>query len=109
HPILERVPFSPLFRKEPCMQLWLPVLLVGLACAAPAQAHGLLIPTDKEVPPLAMVGHQLDVAIHDQAAVTTVTQVFRNSTSRPRDLPSITPEPEARAVKKFPMWVTGKE
>src|SRR5207302_1832179 len=85
------------------------VLLVGLACAAPAPAHGLLIPTDKDVPPLAMVSHQVEVAIHDQAAVTTVTQVFRNSTSRPLEATYLFPVPKGAGVNKFTMWVDGKE
>src|SRR5262249_49996190 len=109
HPILERVPFSPLFRKEPCMQRWLPVLFLGLACAAPAQAHALLLPTDNAVPHLAMVSHQVDVAVHDQAAVTTVTQVFRNSTSRPLEADYLFPVPKGASVNKFTMWVDGKE
>ena len=91
------------------MQRWFPVLLVALACAAPAHAHGLLIPTDKDVPPLTMVSHEVNVAIQDQAAVTTVTQVFRNSTSRPLEATYLFPVPKNASVNKFTMWVDGKE
>ena len=91
------------------MQRWLSVLFFGLACAAPAQAHGLLVPTDNAVPPLAMVSHQVDVAVHDQAAVTTVTQVFRNSASRPLEADYLFPVPKGASVNKFTMWVDGKE
>ncbi len=91
------------------MQRWFPVLLVALGCAVPAYAHGLLIPTDKDVPPLAMVSHEVNVAIQDQAAVTTVTQVFRNSTSRPLEATYLFPVPKNASVNKFTMWVDGKE
>ena len=91
------------------MQRWLPVLLVALGCAAPTPAAGLLIPTDKDVPPLAMVSHEVSVAIQDQAAVTTVTQVFRNSTSRPLEATYLFPVPKNASVNKFTMWVDGKE
>jgi Ca-activated chloride channel homolog len=97
------------FGKEIRMQRWFPVLLVALGCAAPAHAAGLLIPTDKDVPPLAMVSHEVSVAIQDQAAVTTVTQVFRNSTSRPLEATYLFPVPKNASVNKFTMWVDGKE
>jgi Ca-activated chloride channel family protein len=91
------------------MQRWLSVLFLGLACAAPASAQAVLVPTDPAVPPLTMVGHQIDVALHDQAAVTTVTQVFRNSASRPLEADYLFPVPKGAAVTKFTMWVDGKE
>src|SRR4051794_12288702 len=91
------------------MQRWFPVLFAALACAAPASAHGLLIPSEKDVPPLAMVSHQVDVAIQDQAAVTTVTQVFHNSTPRPLEATYLFPVPRNASVNKFTMWVDGKE
>jgi Ca-activated chloride channel family protein len=91
------------------MQRWLPVLLVGLACAAPARAQALLVPTDHAVPPLKLSGHQVDVAIHDQAAVTTVTQIFHNSASRPLEADYLFPVPKGASVTKFTMWVDGKE
>jgi Ca-activated chloride channel family protein len=91
------------------MQRWLPLVLFGLACATPVQAQALLVPSEKEVPPLAMVSHQVDVAIHDQAAVTTVTQVFHNPTSRPLEATYLFPVPKGASVNKFTMWIDGKE
>src|SRR5262249_24058713 len=51
------------------MRRLLPVLAL-LAVAGPVQARGLLIPTEKKVPPLAMLRHHVTVAIEDQVAVT---------------------------------------
>src|SRR5437660_1649612 len=90
------------------MRRLLPVLLV-LAVAGPAQARGLLIPTEKKLPPLAMLNHQVKVAIDDQVAVTTVEQTFRNHTDRQLEATYIFPVPKGASVRKFSMWVDGKE
>src|SRR4051794_25662348 len=91
------------------MPRWSSVLFLALPCAAPASAHGLLIPSDKDVPPLAMTSHRVEVAVHDQAAVTTVTQVFHNSTPRPLEATYLFPVPKNACVNKFTMFVDGKE
>jgi Ca-activated chloride channel family protein len=91
------------------MRRLLPVLLLGLAWTNPAPARGLLIPTDKEVPPLALVSHHVRITIEDQVAVTRVVQVFRNHTSRPLEADFVFPVPKGASVKKFTMWVEGKE
>jgi Ca-activated chloride channel family protein len=88
------------------MRRLLPVLLVLLA-AAPAQARGLLIPTEKKVPPLAMLNHQVSIAIDDQVAVTRVEQTFRNHTDRELEATYIFPVPKGASVRKFAMWVNG--
>src|SRR3989440_2043623 len=90
------------------MRRLLPVLLV-LAVAGPAQARGLLIPTEKKVPPLAMLSHHVTVAIEDQVAVTRVEQTFRNHTDRQLEATYIFPVPKGASVRKFAMWVDGKE
>jgi Ca-activated chloride channel family protein len=86
----------------------LPVLLL-LALAVPAQAHGLLVPTEKAVPPLAMLNHQVTVAIDEQVAVTKVEQTFRNHTDRELEAAYVFPVPKGASVRKFSMWVNGKE
>jgi Ca-activated chloride channel family protein len=91
------------------MHRCLPVLLVLLAWSAPASAHGLLIPKEKTVPPLALLNHQVDVAIDDQVAITRVEQVFRNHTDRELEATYIFPVPKGASVRKFSMWVGGKE
>lgn len=80
-----------------------------LATSATASAHGLLIPDDKKVPPLAMVYHRVNVAIDDQVAVTTVDQAFRNHTDRPLEATYVFPVPRGASVNKFTMSVDGKD
>ena len=72
-------------------------------------ATGLLIPTEKKVPPLAMLNHQVNITIDDQVAVTRVEQTFRNHTDRPLEATYVFPVPKGASVRKFSMWVDGKE
>src|SRR5437870_1584976 len=90
------------------MRRFLPVL-VFLAAATPAQARGLLIPREKTVPPLAMLNHQVSITIDDQVAVTKVEQTFRNHTDRQLEATYIFPVPKGASVRKFAMWIDGKE
>src|SRR5262249_8589096 len=96
-------------RKGLSMRRLMPVCLLLLAAAGPARARGLLIPADKDVPPLAMLSHQVQVQIEEQVAVTQVTQGFRNHTDRPLEATYVFPVPKGAGVKKFTMWVDGKE
>src|SRR5262245_15574329 len=91
------------------MRRLLPVLLALLAAAAPAQARGLLIPTEKQVPQLAMLNHQVNITIDDHVATTRVEQTFRNHTDRQLEATYIFPVPKGASVRKFVMWVDGKE
>src|SRR5579872_3434848 len=90
------------------MRRLLPALLL-LAAAAPAQARGLLIPKEKAVPPLAMLNHHVNISIDDQVAITKVEQTFRNHTDRQLEATYIFPVPKGASVRKFSMWVDGKE
>jgi Ca-activated chloride channel family protein len=87
----------------------LPVLILVLACAGSARAHGLLIPEEKTIPPLAMVNHRVTIAIEDQVAITKVEQTFRNHTDRQLEATYVFPVPRGASVNKFTMWVNGKE
>src|SRR5881392_358985 len=91
------------------MRRLLPVLLALLAAAAPAQARGLLIPTEKKVPPLAMLNHKVSITLDDQVATTRVEQTFRNHTDRPLEATYLFPVPKGATVDKFSMWVGDKE
>jgi Ca-activated chloride channel homolog len=91
------------------MRHGLPVCLLMLAVAGSARAHGMLIPDDKQLPPLAMVHHRVDIAIQDQVAVTTIEQAFRNHTDRNLEATYIFPIPKGASVNRFTMWVDGKE
>src|ERR1043166_922912 len=90
------------------MRRLLPVLAL-LAMAAPAHARGLLIPTERNLPPLAMLNPQVPVRIEDQVAVTKVEQTFRNHTDRPLEATYVFPVPKGATVNKFQMAVNGKD
>src|SRR6267142_5529760 len=83
--------------------------LALLVFAQAAQATGLLIPTEKSLPPLAMLNHNVQVSIEDQVAVTKIEQTFRNHTDRQLEATYIFPVPKGASVRKFTMWVNGKE
>ena len=91
------------------MSRWLPVLCAGLLWAAPAHGHGLLIPSDQSLAPLALVNHEVKITFVGQVATTSVTQVFRNPTSRALEATYVFPVPKGASVNKFAMWVDGKE
>ena len=86
-----------------------PLAVLLLAAGGQARAAGLLIPADKQLPPLAMVNHKVTVAIEDQASVTTVEQTFRNHTDRNLEATFLFPVPRGASVDRFTMWVDGKE
>ncbi len=58
------------------------LLFLSIFLAGSAQAAGLLTPTDETLPPLRVTDHLVDVRIHDQVALTEVTQTFHNDTDR---------------------------
>src|SRR5580765_810656 len=91
------------------MRRLLLVLTVLLAGAGSARAAGLLIPTEVKVPPLAMLNHKVDIAIEDQVAITRIEQTFRNHTARALEATYVFPVPKGASVRKFTMWVNGKE
>src|ERR1700751_2301234 len=91
------------------MSRYLAVLTMLLAWAGSAHAHGMLIPEEKTLPPLAMLNHKVSINIDDQVAVTRVEQTFRNHTSRKLEATYVFPVPKGASVNKFTMWVNGKE
>lgn len=91
------------------MRHGLPVCLLLLVAAGSVNAHGMLIPEDKQLPPLAMVHHRVNIAIDDQVSTTTIEQAFRNHTDRALEATYIFPIPKGASVNKFTMWVDGKE
>src|SRR4051794_36185573 len=95
--------------KEPIMRRSLLALGMLLAVAGTSQAHGLLIPEEKTLPPLAMLNHKVRIALEDQVAVTRVEQTFRNHTDRALEATYVFPVPRCASVNKFVMWVDGKE
>lgn len=91
------------------MRRFMPVLALMLAWVGSAGAHGILIPEDKKLPPLAMVNHKVAIDINDQVATTKVEQVFRNHTDRQLEATYLFPVPKGASVNKFAMWINGKE
>src|SRR4051812_41585024 len=91
------------------MRRFLPILALVLFWSGSAKGHGLLIPAEKTVPPLAMLNHQVDIAIEDQVATTKVEQTFRNHTDRRLEATYIFPVPKGASVRQFSMWVNGAE
>jgi Ca-activated chloride channel family protein len=91
------------------MRRFIAVLVLGLTACGSAQARGILIPTEKALPPLAMLNHQVTIAIDDQVAVTRVEQTFRNHTDRQLEATYVFPVPRGASVRKFSMWVNGTE
>ena len=73
-------------------RLFVLLALALLVAATPSQATGLLIPKEKEVPPLAMLNHLVEVAIDDQVAITTIEQSFRNHTDRQLEATYVFPD-----------------
>src|SRR5205085_545073 len=63
----------------------------------------------QSVPPLAMLDHHVTIAIEDQVAVTRVEQSFRNHTDRALEATYLFPVPAGASVRKFSLWVDGKE
>src|SRR6266849_4933739 len=93
---------------SPCLLVFLSFALAAWT-AGSAHGRGLLIPDDKQVPPLAMVNHQVTITIDDQVAETRVEQTFRNHTARALEATYVFPVPKGASVRKFTMWVNGKE
>jgi Ca-activated chloride channel homolog len=91
------------------MRRCLPFLTVILLSPGVANAHGLLIPEERAIPPLAMLNHHVSIAMEDQVSVTRVEQTFRNHTDRQLEATYIFPVPKGASVNKFTMWVNGKE
>src|SRR6266481_374742 len=91
------------------MRRCVPLLAVLLLGAGTAHGRGLLIPEDKNLPPLAMLNHKVSIAIDDQVAVTKVEQTFRNHTDRPLEATYVFPVPKGASVNQFTMWADGKE
>src|SRR5262249_46496161 len=97
-----------MFRRFGPMSPILSLLLICLSSPL-VRAQGVMIPANRDVAPLSMVSHQVEVAIEDQVAVTKVTQVFHNPADRALEATYVFPVPKGASVRKFTMWVDGKE
>ena len=82
--------------------------LALLASAAPASATGLLLPRDGAIPPLALKHHRVTLDVQDGTSVTTVEQVYVNSTARVLEATYVFPVPAGAVITDFQLLVNGK-
>ena len=89
--------------------LTLAAALAGVAAlAGSASAAGLLLPSDGSIPPLALKHHRVTIDVRDGTAVTSIEQVYVNSTSRILEATYIFPVPNDAVVMDFRLMVNGK-
>lgn len=86
----------------------LAVCLAPFVAPQPAHALGWLVPTNADVPPLAIRNHHVSVSVRERIAETSVTQTFLNSTSSTLEATYVFPVPEGATVSGFAMWVNGR-
>lgn len=82
--------------------------LAGACSTNAALAARLLTPVGGQQS-LAIESQKIDVRINNGVAVTTVTQVFRNSAAQPLEALYTFPVPREASVSNFSMWINGKE
>ncbi len=85
------------------------VFVFILAGALPAAAQGIVIPDEPELPPLAITRHDVRVAIDNQAATTTVEQIFVNNTDKRLQAQFVFPIPKDAAISQFSLTIDGKK
>ncbi|WP_168210611.1 VIT domain-containing protein [Persicimonas caeni] len=84
-------------------------LLVCLILPAQASAIGLIIPNNSDVRPFDVESHRVEITVTNNAAVTKVTQVFKNHTSRAIEGQFVFPLPRGATVSDFSLWINGKK
>ncbi len=90
------------------MRRSLPVLILLLGSIVPIQAQGLLVPAaEHKTRSLAMIRHEVTIAVQDQAAETTAEQTFRNHTDRQLTATYVFPVPRGASVRAFTLLVDG--
>lgn len=85
-------------------------ILCTVPLAAPSRAHALgwLVPSNADIPPLAIRSHHVSVGVRERIAETTVTQTFVNGTASTLEATYVFPVPEGASVSGFAMWVNGQ-
>lgn len=97
--------FGPLRSTRPALLL---ALAIGAATASAANAHGLLVPTDRSVPPLGLAHHRVELQVDGGLATVTIDQTWRNATDRPLEATYWFPVPRGAVVTGFELEVNGK-
>ena len=89
-------------------KLWgMAVLTILMVCRS-AGATGLLVPSDKSIPPLGVKSHRVNVQIKDGVAQTKLTEVFYNATNSRLEATFVFPIPAEAALTDFAMYINGK-
>ncbi len=97
-------------RHSPLLASALAGLLGVMSLAAqPAEAAGLLVADGGLGGVLEIEQHNVEVTINNGIAVTSVTQVFRNTEDRQLEALYTFPVPKGASVSEFSMWIGGKE
>lgn len=79
-----------------------------LSVSAAVLGQGMLVPADRTLPPLSIKSQQVEIAIDNQVATTTIKQVFTNSTSRALEANYVFPLPADATIRDFAMMIDGK-
>jgi Ca-activated chloride channel family protein len=85
------------------------IATLSLVGSSPTPAAGLLIADGGFGGQLEIEEHVVDVTVNNGIAVTTVTQVFRNTEDRQLEALYTFPVPKGASVANFSMWIGGKE
>ncbi|MHC5022282.1 MAG: VIT domain-containing protein [Planctomycetota bacterium] len=83
-------------------------IVMVLAFAARAEAAGLLVPDDRNLPPLRITQHRVNVSIEDRIAITDLAQTFHNDTGQRLEATYVFPIPEDADITNFQMTFNGK-
>lgn len=87
---------------------WLAVFFTTFGVISSGFATGLLIPKDRNLPPLAISYHRIEVAIDNGTATTKVDQAFRNHTNQVLEATYVFPVPDGAAVDDFALYINGQ-
>ncbi len=85
------------------------VILLCLFLPQKSNAAGLLIADGGFGGVLEIKSHEVKTTINNGIAVTTVTQVFKNTENRQVEALYTFPVPKGASVSNFSMWINGKE
>jgi Ca-activated chloride channel family protein len=85
-----------------------------LCFAASVSAQGILIDESRHRhrdyrTPISVQSHRADVRIDRQVGVTTVNQVFENSSKRDLEATYLFPLPKGASITDFSMWMNGRK
>lgn len=95
-------------RRHPLRLAALIATTVVLGAASTASATGLLIPTDRNLDPLAVKHHRVSIDVTTGTATTTVEQVFVNHTSRPLEAEYVFPIPSDAVITDVRLEINGQ-